>query len=200
MIRAVLLAALAVVVTSVHAQTWPAKPVKFVVPGPTGGTTDPLARVLAAKLSESLGQPFVVENKPGAGGAIAVQALRAAPANGQTLLVCASNVLTEVPHVLKSSFDPLKDVMPVAALAKGTMVLVGSPTLPASDVKGLVAYFKSHPGGNFASYSAGTSSQYAGLIFSQKAGLDLQHVPFPGSPPALVELMARYDTELVRVG
>ena len=188
--RCALALAAAALLAGQNALAWTDKPVKLLVPAPAGGTADVFARLISDQLSAEIGQPVVVENKPGAGGAIAVQALRAAPANGQTLLVCASNVLTEVPHVLKGNFDPLKDVTPVAALAKGTMVLVGSPTLPATDVKSLVAYFKSHPGGNFASYSAGTSSQYAGLIFSQKAGLDLQHVPFPGSPPALVELMA----------
>lgn len=170
---------------------WTDKPVHLVVTGPAGGSADVFARLLGDALATETGQTVVVENKPGAGGAIAIKYMLSQPADGLTLVVCASNVLTEVPLVLKGGFDPLKDVRPVAALATGTSVLVGSPTLPASDVKGLVAYLKGKPGQfGFASYSPGTSSQYAGMMFSKEAGLDLQHVPYPGSPPALVDVMA----------
>jgi len=94
-----------------------------------------------------------------------------------------SNILTEIPHVMKTSFDPTKDVRPVATIARAGMVLVGSPGLAANDLKELLAYVKANPGKlSFASYSAGTASHYAGMILNQKAGLDLQHVPFPGSP------------------
>jgi tripartite-type tricarboxylate transporter receptor subunit TctC len=172
------------------AHAWTDKPVRIVVPAPPGGTMDVAARIVAEALAREIHQPVIVDNKPGAGGAIGVQALRAAPPNGQTLMFTASNVLTEIPLVMKGSFDPLVDVKPVAFVARGTMVLVGAPGLP-KDLKGLVAQLKSQPGKlSFASYSAGTSSHYAGVIFNQKAGLDLQHVPFPGSPPALVQVMA----------
>ncbi|RCW68140.1 tripartite tricarboxylate transporter substrate binding protein [Pseudorhodoferax soli] len=172
------------------AHAWTDKPVRIVVPAPPGGTMDVAARIVAEALAREIHQPVIVDNKPGAGGAIGVQALRAAPPNGQTLMFTASNVLTEIPLVMKGSFDPLVDVKPVAFVARGTMVLVGTPGLP-KDLKGLVAQLKSQPGKlSFASYSAGTSSHYAGVIFNQKAGLDLQHVPFPGSPPALVQVMA----------
>ena len=98
--------------------------------------------------------------------------------------------MTEIPHVMKTSFDPMKDVRPVATVARASMVLVAGPSVPAQDLKGLIAYVKANPGKlSFASYSAGTSSQYAGMIFNQKAGLDLQHVPFAGSPPALTQVM-----------
>ena len=167
------------------------KPVRIVVPAPPGGTMDIVARVLADQLSAQIGQPVIVDNKPGAGGIIAAQALIAAPADGQTIMVTASNVLTEIPHVLKGNFDPLKDVKPVAVVARASMVLVTAPKLPAKDMKELVAWLKARPGTqSFASYSAGTSSHYAGMILNQKAGLDLQHVPFPGSPPALVQVVA----------
>jgi tripartite-type tricarboxylate transporter receptor subunit TctC len=170
---------------------WTDKPIHLVVTGPAGGSADVFARLVGEALTTETGQTVVVENRPGAGGAIAIKYLLSQPADGLTLAVCASNVLTEVPLVLKGGFDPLKDVKPIAALAKGTSVLVGSPTLPATDVKGLVAYLKSKPGEfGFASYSPGTSSHYAGLMFSKEAGLDLQHVPYPGSPPALVDVMA----------
>ena len=172
------------------ALAWTDKPVRMIVPAPSGGTMDVVARILAEQMSAHIGQPVIVDNKPGAGGAIAVQAMVAAPADGQTLMVTASNILTEIPHVMKTGFDPLKDVKPVATVARAAMVLVSAPSLPAQDLKGLISYVKANPGKlSFASYSAGTSSHYAGMIFNQKAGLDLQHVPFQGSPPALVQVM-----------
>jgi tripartite-type tricarboxylate transporter receptor subunit TctC len=166
------------------------KPVKLIVPAPAGGTMDIVARMLAEQLSANWGQPVIIENKPGAGGGIAVQALLAAPMDGQTIMVTASNVLTEIPHVLKGNFDPLKDVKPVATIARASMVLVTGPGVPAKDAKELVTWLKTRAGKeSFASFSAGTSSHYAGMILNQQAGLDLQHVPFAGSPPALVQVM-----------
>ncbi len=172
------------------AMAWTDKPAKMIVPAPAGGTMDAVARILADQLSADIGQPVIVDNKPGAGGAIAVQAMMAAPADGQTIMVTASNILTEIPHVMKTGFDPLKDVRPVATVARASMVLVGGPGAQGQDLKGLIAWGKANPGKiSFASYSAGTSSQYAGMIFNQKAGLDFQHVPFAGSPPALQQVM-----------
>ncbi len=189
MLPRLLLAALAIASAPI-AMAWTDKPVKMIVPAPAGGTMDVVARILADQISADIGQPVVVDNKPGAGGAIAVQAMMAAPADGQTIMVTASNILTEIPHVMKTNFDPLKDVRPVATVARATMVLVAGPSVQATDLKGLIAYVKANPGKlSFASYSAGTSSQYAGMIFNQKAGLDLQHVPFAGSPPALTQVM-----------
>lgn len=172
------------------AMAWTDKPIKLLVPAPAGGTIDVIARLLSDQLAADTGQPVVVDNRPGAGGAIAVQALRSAPADGQTLMVTASNVLTEIPHVLKTGFDPLKDVKPAGFLARGNLILVAAPNVPAKDFKGFVAYARKNPGSlSFASYSAGTISQYAGMIMNQKFNLDLQHVPFQGSPPALAQVM-----------
>ena len=172
------------------ALAWTDKPVKMLVPAPAGGNIDVIARLVAEQLSTDLGQPMVVENKPGAGGAIAVQVLRAAPADGQTVMMIASNVLTEIPHVLKGGFDPLKDVKPVGIVGRGNLVMIAAPNTPAKDFKSFVAYAKKNPGNlGFASYSPGTISHYAGMILNQKAGLDLQHVPFQGSPPALAQVM-----------
>lgn len=172
------------------AHAWTDKPVKMLVPAPAGGTMDVVARLLAEQLSADIGQPVIVENKPGAGGAIAVQAMLTAPADGQTIMVTASNILTEIPHVMKTGFDPLKDIRPVATVARAGVVLVAAPNVLAQDLKSFIAYAKANPGKlSFASYSAGTSSHYAGMILNQKAGLDLQHVPFQGSPPALTQLM-----------
>lgn len=172
------------------AMAWTDKPVKLLVPAPAGGTMDVVARIVAAQLSADIGQPVVVDNKPGAGGGIAVQAMNAAAADGQTIMVTASNVLTEIPHVMKTGFDPLKDVKPIATLARAGLVLVGNAAVPADDLKALVAYLKANTGKmSYASYSAGTVSHYAGSIFNQKIRADMQHVPFAGSPPALQQVM-----------
>jgi tripartite-type tricarboxylate transporter receptor subunit TctC len=115
--------------------------------------------------------------------------LAAAP-DGQTILVSATNVFAEIPHVMKVPYDPMKDVKPVAAVARSTLLLVGAPSLPAKDLPGLISYVKVHPGTlSFATYGPGTASQYAGMIMNQKAGMDLQNVPIPGSPPALTQVM-----------
>jgi len=173
------------------AHAWTTKPVRIVVPAPAGGTMDVVARVLSDAISAEIGQPVIVDNKPGAGGAIGVHALNSAPPDGQTIMFMVSNILTEIPLVMKTGFDPVKDVKPVTMVARSAMVLVSAPSVPANDLKGLIAYLKTGKGspGSYASYSAGTSSHYAGAIFARKAGLDLQHVPFPGSPPALQNLM-----------
>ena len=172
------------------ALAWTDKPVKLLVPAPAGGTMDVIARMLADQLAADTGQPMIVDNRPGAGGAIAVQALRSAPADGQTLMVTASNVLTEIPHVLKVGFDPIKDVKAIGIIARANMVMIAAPNVPAKDFKSFVAYAKKQPGNlSFASYSTGTISQYTGMILNQKAGLDLQHVPFQGSPPGLAQVM-----------
>ena len=186
--RTVCAAAIALALPTVHA--WTDKPVRMVVPAPAGGTMDVVARIVADQLAADIGQPVVVENKPGAGGAIAVQAMLAAPPDGNTIMMTASNILTEIPHVMKTAFDPLKDVKPVTAIARASMVMIGAPNVPAKDLKGVIAWVKANPGKvSFASYSAGTSSHYAGMILNQKAGLDMQHVPFAGSPPALAQIM-----------
>jgi tripartite-type tricarboxylate transporter receptor subunit TctC len=182
---------LAIAAAPLAANAWTNKPVRIIVPAPPGGTMDLTARILAEAISTEIGQPVIVENKPGAGGAIGVQALNAVPSDGQTIMIVASNVLTEIPLVMKTSFDPLKDVKPVTMVARSTMVLVAAGTVPANDVKGLIGTLKTGKDGkgSFASYTAGSSSHYAGLIFAKKAGLDLQHVPFVGSPPALQNVM-----------
>ena len=108
------------------ALAWTDKPVKMLVPAPAGGNIDVIARLVADQLGSDLGQPVVVENRPGAGGAIGVQALRAAPADGQTVMMIASNVLTEIPHVLKGGFDPLKDVKPVGIVGRGNLVMIAA--------------------------------------------------------------------------
>jgi tripartite-type tricarboxylate transporter receptor subunit TctC len=158
---------------------------------------DVMARVLGEQLAKDIGQTVVVDNKPGAGGGIGMQTMLNSPADGNTLMVTASNVLTEIPHVMKTSFDPMKDVRPAYAVARVRNLLVSSTAVPAQDFASLVAYLKTGVGKHsYASHSAGTSSHYAGLIFSQDYALDLQHVPFAGAPPALTQVMGGQITML----
>ena len=183
-------AALAAMFVAGSASAWTDKPVKLVVPAPPGGTADTAARIVAEKVSANIRQPVIVENKPGGGGAIGVQAVLSAAPDGQTLFFGAQNVLSEVPLVLKVSFDPLKDLVPVAEVARSTLVMVASPNLKADGLKDVVAYVKANPGKvSYASYSAGTVSHYAGLVLNQRAGIDLLHVPYKGSPPGLQDVM-----------
>jgi tripartite-type tricarboxylate transporter receptor subunit TctC len=169
---------------------WTDKPVKVIVPAPAGGVMDQVARILGDQIAKDIGQPVVIENRAGAGGVIGMQALVTAPADGTTIMFTASNLLTEIPHVLKASMDIVPKVRPVAVAARDSLVLVGAPNTPAKDLKELIAYVKANPGKvSFASYSTGTASHYAGMILNQKAGLDMQHVSFAGIPPALTQLM-----------
>jgi len=166
------------------------KPVRLIVPAPPGGTIDVFARIISDQLAQEIRQPVIVENRPGAGGAIAVKHMLSQPADGSTLLVTVTNILTEVPHVLKVGFDPMKDVRPVAQMARSVMLFIASPQFPARDGAEAIAYVKAHPGTlSFASYSQGTASQYAGAILNRRAHLDMEHVAFPGSAPALAQVM-----------
>lgn len=170
------------------AWAWGDRPVKLIVPAPAGGTADIIARVVGQQLSIDIGQPVVVENKPGAGGAIGLQAMLQAAPDGNTLAVIPSNVLTEIPHVMKPPYDPLKDILPVASVVRSGVVLVTAASNPSRDFSSLLQYLKKRKG-SYASYSAGTASHYAGLILSDKAGLDMQHIGYPGSPPGLQALL-----------
>ena len=170
---------------------WSAKPVRFVVPGPPGGTADVLARIVGEAVTPQIGQPVIVDNRPGGGGAIAIGALLAAAPDGTTLLVGPQSVLTEVPLVLKVSYDPQRDLKAVAEVGRAGLVFVAHPAVPAATVAAVVAYAKANRGKlSYASYSPGTASHYAGLMLNHAAGIDLVHVPYRGSPPALTDLVA----------
>ncbi len=185
------LAALAGCTLVASASAWTDKPVKILVPAPAGGTADIVARVIGQSISTEIGKPVIIDNRPGASGGIAIQNMLNSPADGNTIMVAASNVLTEVPHVMKPPFDPLKDVVPLAVMGRSALVLVSSADYPAKDFNSMVKHLETVKGkSSYATYSAGTISQYAGQIFSDKFKLDMQHVPFPGSPPALQQLMA----------
>jgi tripartite-type tricarboxylate transporter receptor subunit TctC len=185
-------AAVALVGWSLALSAWAfgEKPVRLIVPAPPGGTMDIVARVLGQQMSIDIGRPVIVENRPGAGGSIGLQAMLQAAPDGNTIVLAASNVLAETPQLVKMPFDPLKDVVPIASLARSGIVLVTAASYPAKDFASLVAQLKARKGkSSFASYSPGTTSQYAGLILSDRAGLDLQHVGYAGSPPALQDIL-----------
>lgn len=188
------LAALFLAGTSL-AQAWPERPIKIIVPAPAGGNMDVPARIFATFLSKEIGQPVIVENTKGAGGSIGVQAMLNAPADGHVILYTSSNVLTEIPHVMKPPFDPMKDVRPVAALTQYRYVLVVAPDYPANDLAGMVRQLKAAPDkGSFASPSPGTIAQRGGEILNRKLGVNMLHVPFSGTPPALLAVMSNQIT------
>ena len=183
-------AALLATAPAALAQAWPAKPVRILIGAPPGGTADIVARLLADGLQKEWGQPVVVDPRPGAAGLIAMQEFLAQPADGTTLLVSVNALVTEIPHVIKLRFDPFKDVKPVADLARSGLVFVANPSLPAKNVPELVSYAKANPGKlSYASYSTGTISHTMGLELNKAAGIDLNHVPYKGSPPGLQDVM-----------
>lgn len=166
------------------------KPLKVIVPAPAGGTTDIAARVVGQQIALDTGRPVVVENRAGASGSIGLNAMLQAPADGDTILVGPSNLLVESPHVMKVPYDPLKDVVSIARVARTSYVLVTGASYPAKDFPSLVAHLKTRMGkSSFANYGNGTTSHYSGLIFSERADLGMQNVGYAGSPPALQDLI-----------
>jgi tripartite-type tricarboxylate transporter receptor subunit TctC len=176
-----------------QAQAWPSKPIRLIVAGPAGGSADIVARLVAEPLSRELGQPVVVDNKPGGAGAIAIGELLNAPRDGHALMVGVNSLVSEIPHVVKLRWDMAKDIRPVAELARGGLVLVGNPSVPAKNLAELVAHAKASPGKiNYASYSPGTLSHVLGLQLNQAAGIQLTHVGYKGSTPALADVMGNH--------
>jgi tripartite-type tricarboxylate transporter receptor subunit TctC len=190
---------------------YPSHPVRWVVPYAAGGATDVLSRLICQRLSERLGQPFIVENKPGAGSNIGTQAVIASPPDGYTLL------LTSTANAINTSFDPslpfdfAKSIIPVAGVARIPLVLVVNNDLPVHNVSEFIAYAKANPGKmSVASSGIGTSLHLSGELFKAMAGVQFIHVPYRGSAPGLTDLMSgqiqgMFDNvtssfELVRAG
>ena len=169
----------------VSAQAYPTRPVKVIVTTGPGGQGDTTARLVAAKLSESLGQTFYIENMPGAGGNIAMStAARAAP-DGYTLLAATSNIVTNVSLYPKIPYDPYKDFAPISLMCSSPHVLVAHPSVPAKTVNELVSLAKTSPGKfTYASAGRGTPAHLAGEMFKQTFDVDITHVPFNGGGPA----------------
>ena len=174
------------------AQDYPARPVRWVSPWPPGGANDIFSRIIAQRLSEALSQPVVVENRPGAAGAIGTEAVAKSPADGYTLTLGSSPTHAIAPSLNPAlPYDPLRDFDAVTLVAVVPNVLVVNPALPVTSVRELVALAKSRPGTlNFASAGNGTSQHLSGELFKVMAGVDMVHVPYKGTAPALAELLA----------
>ena len=176
---------------TVHAQAWPAKPIRIVVGFAPGGTTDVMARVMAQSLSEALGQPVVVDNKPGASGNIAASEVIRAAADGYTFLLAPTSFETANPFLFKQTIAPAKDLTPVAGVGRSQMYLLVKPESTFKDAKELVAYARSNPGKlSYTSAGAGTPPHLAGELFKKVTGVFTTHIPYRGAAPALQDVLA----------
>jgi tripartite-type tricarboxylate transporter receptor subunit TctC len=173
-----------------HAQGYPSKPVKLVVPYPPGGPTDIVARVVAQKLSEQTGQQFIVDNRPGAGGNTGAEFVARSAPDGYTLVV-ATTAHAINPSLFKNlGYKLTKDLTPVSLLTSGPLVIVANPELPAKNVGELIALAKARPGQlNFASSGNGQSTHLSAELFASMAGVKMTHIPYKGSAPALTDVM-----------
>jgi tripartite-type tricarboxylate transporter receptor subunit TctC len=177
--------------TSLWAQNWPTKPIRMVIAFPPGGPTDLVSRVLAQRLSEQLGQQVIVDNKPGAGGNIAAELSAKAAPDGYTLFYNTSAVVIGPALYGKVNYDTLKDFAPVALTASVPMVLVVNPQLPAKSLKEFLDLAKSRSGAlNYSSSGTGTITHLASAMMSTQTGIQTQHIPYKGSAPGLVDLVA----------
>jgi tripartite-type tricarboxylate transporter receptor subunit TctC len=175
-------AALPAVSRVTWAQAYPSRPVRWILGFTSGGNTDIISRLLGQRLSEQLGQPFIIESRPGAGTNIATEAVVRAPADGHTLLfVSASNAINATLYD-KLNFNFIRDIAPVASLVRSPNVMVVNPTVPAKTVPEFIAYAKANPGKiNMASSGIGTTPHLAGELFKTMTGVNIQHVPYRGA-------------------
>ena len=184
------------------AQSFPAKPVRVVVPYPPGGPTDIVARVLFQQVAEATGQQFLIDNRAGAGGNIGAELVAKSPPDGYTVLIGTTAHAINMSLFKNLGYDVQKDLMPVSLLTQGPLVLVAHPQFPASSVKEVIELAKTKPGGlNFASSGNGQSTHLSAELFNTMAGIKMAHVPYKGSAPALTDVMSgqvdvMFDTTL----
>jgi tripartite-type tricarboxylate transporter receptor subunit TctC len=174
-----------------HAQAWPTKPVRIIVPFVAGGTTDVVARLLGQKLTEAWGQSVVVEDKAGAGGNIGADAVAKSAPDGYTLLMTSGSIVTANQHLYKVlPFDPARDLVPITEVATGPQVVAVSASLAVRDLRDLIAYAKGNPRRlNFGSAGVGTQTHLAGENFFYAAGIEVTHVPYKGEASVINDLM-----------
>jgi tripartite-type tricarboxylate transporter receptor subunit TctC len=173
------------------AQTYPSRPVRMIVPFAPGGTSDILARLMGQWLSERLGQPFVIENRPGANSNLGTEAVVRAPSDGYTLLLVTAAAAINATFYEKLSFNFIRDITAVAGIVRVPSVMVVNPSVPATTVPEFIAYAKSKPGKTtMASAGKGAPSHLAGELFKTMAGVDMVHVPYRGGGPAVTDLIA----------
>ena len=200
--RPVLAAALAALagalaIAPAFAQAWPDKPIRFVMTAPAGSSIDVIGRTIADKLKDRLGQPVVVDNKPAAGGTVAVDEIAKSAPDGYTMVLAYNGPLSITPLLRKLPYDVQKDLSPVIITTSQPNVLAVNAQLPAKDVKELVAYAKANPGKvNYASVGPGSSSHLNGELLKSLAGIDLVHIPFNGSPPAVTSTV-QGETQMI---
>ena len=174
---------------AVNAQTYPNKPIKIIVPYPPGGTSDILARAIGQKLTDSLGQTIVVENKPGANGNLGADFVSKSAPDGYTVLLADIGALAISPSLYKLSFDPTTDFSPVTMVAYSPHILVVHPSVPVNNTKELITLAKSKPGKlNFAASSVGSAPHLAGIDFAAKAGVDWAYIPYKGGAQAITDM------------
>ena len=177
--------------TSALAQSYPSKPVRLVVAAAPGGISDVLGRLLAQRVGERLGQPFVTENRGGAAGVLAADFVSKAPADGYTLIMTNDQLVVQASFASKLPFDPIKDFAPIGIMARGPVVLGVHPSVKATSVNELVALARSQPGKlAFSSCGNGTVLHLAGELLNLAAGIDLTHVPYRGCAPAIADVVA----------
>ena len=184
--------ALAALVFPAQAQTpkWPDKPMRLIVPFPPGGTVDIVGRLIAPRLAEELGQPVIVDNRPGAAGSIGAEVAAKAAPDGYTMIVVGSSYASGA-GLYKTSYDPVNGIAPISMIASGPFVLVVNPAVKANSLSEFLSLAKANPGKlNFASGGTGGASHMAGEFFRQVSKTDLVHVPYKGGAPALVDLLA----------
>jgi tripartite-type tricarboxylate transporter receptor subunit TctC len=180
----------AVCTAAAFGQAYPTKPIRVVAPFAPGGGTDLIARVAAQKMTESLGQQTIVDNRPGAGGVLGAELGAKAPPDGYTFTLIAGSYAVN-PSLFKLNFDPINDITPVIQLSQGPFLVVVHPSLPVKNVKELVALAKAKPGQlTFASSGAGSITQLATELFNDMAGIKMIHIPYKGTGPALTDTMA----------
>ena len=185
-----ILAVLALCTSAAFAQTYPSHPIKVIVPWPPGQATDVAARMVAERLSPVLGQPLVVDNHGGAGGVIGCEMAAKSPADGYTLVAGSSGPISISPNVQKVAYDPLKDFAPISLLAVNPFMLVVNPSIPAKNVKELIALLKASPGKySFASSGSGATSHLMSVLFNSMAGVDVVHVPYKGSSQSITDVV-----------
>jgi tripartite-type tricarboxylate transporter receptor subunit TctC len=174
-----------------YGQSYPTRPIRFVVPFAPGGSTDTLARSISIKMADTMGQQIVVDNRSGGNGNIGMQIVAEAPPDGYTIVLGYIANLAIGPHLYaKLPFDPVKSFAPVTLLAESPNILVAHPSLPVKSVKELIAYAKAHPGTlNFGSASVASVGHLTGVMLNQMAGIDLQHVPYKGSGHAVIDVV-----------
>jgi tripartite-type tricarboxylate transporter receptor subunit TctC len=174
----------------VSAQSYPARAVKVIVPWPPGQATDIAARMIAHKLQESLGQPFVIDNRPGAGGSLGTDVAVRSAADGYTLLAASSGPISIMPSLQKVPYDPLKDLALISLITRNAYALVVNPSFPAADAKEFIALAKANPGKyTYASSGTGATAHLLAELFNSMAQIEARHVPYKGSAPALTDVI-----------